>query len=100
MTEMLSSDKRDRLLDELNRTSSAPWTITYNKLHKSFEFTDFVSAFGFMTQVAIKAEKANHHPEWFNVYKRVDIDLITHEAGGITQKDFDLAGSIEQIYQR
>ena len=61
-------------------------------------FDDFVRAFGFMTSVAIVAEKANHHPNWENVYNRVKIALSTHDSGGLTQKDFDLAAKIDEVY--
>ena len=67
------------------------WQIKEEKLFKSFLFSDFVSAFGFMSKVALKAEKMNHHPEWFNVYKKVDIYLTTHDSGGITELDVALA---------
>lgn len=70
------------------------WSMVNGKLHKTFKFSDFTTAFGFMTQVAIAAEKMNHHPEWSNVYNTVNIDLTTHDAGGITQNDIDLAGII------
>ena len=73
------------------------WTVENGKLHREYKFGDFVTAFGFVAQAALLAERANHHPEWFNVYNRVVIDLTTHEAGGITQKDFDLAREMEQI---
>ena len=76
------------------------WTIEDGKLHREYRFRDFVQAFGFMTQVALLAERAAHHPEWFNVYNRVVIDLTTHEASGITQKDLDLAREMEQIAGR
>lgn len=62
-----------------------------------FTFPDFVAAFGFMTRVAILAEKADHHPEWSNVYNRVDIILTTHDAGGLSQRDIDLAHAIEGL---
>lgn len=58
---------------------------------KSYEFADFKAAFGFMAQVALKAEQMDHHPEWFNVYKRIDVTLATHDAGGVTGKDVELA---------
>jgi 4a-hydroxytetrahydrobiopterin dehydratase len=77
-----------------------PWTLVDGKLHREYRFGNFVQAFGFMAQVALLAERANHHPEWFNVYNRVVVDLTTHEAGGITQKDFDLAGEMEEIAGR
>jgi len=60
-------------------------------------FGDFAEAFGFMTRVAILAEKADHHPEWFNVYNRVDILLTTHDAGGLSQRDVNLATAIDAI---
>ena len=62
---------------------------------KTFEFADFVAAFGFMTRVALVAERMNHHPEWFNVYRRVEVKLTTHDAGGITELDFELARVME-----
>jgi 4a-hydroxytetrahydrobiopterin dehydratase len=71
------------------------WSFKEAGIEKSFQFTDFVAAFGFMTRVAIYAEKANHHPEWSNVYNRVSIRLSTHDAGGLTDKDFSLARQIE-----
>jgi 4a-hydroxytetrahydrobiopterin dehydratase len=73
------------------------WTIEDGKLHREYRFRDFVQAFGFMAQIALLAERAAHHPEWFNVYNRVVVDLTTHEAQGITQKDLDLAREMEQI---
>jgi len=74
------------------------WTVVDGKLHREFVFKDFVQAFGFMTQVALLAERADHHPEWFNVYKTVIVDLTTHEADGITQRDFDLARGMDRIF--
>lgn len=73
------------------------WTIKNGKLHKDFSFSDFTEAFSFMTKVALHAEKKNHHPEWFNVYNRVSIDLMTHDAGGITTNDVELAKFIESV---
>ncbi len=73
------------------------WTVEKGKLHREYRFRDFVHAFGFMAQAALVAERAAHHPEWFNVYNRVVVDLTTHEAGGITEKDFALARAMEQI---
>ena len=67
------------------------WSLRQGKLHREFQFDDFVTAFGFMTRGALHAEKANHHPEWFNVYNRVVIDLATHDVDGISEKDFALA---------
>ncbi|MGL5032908.1 MAG: 4a-hydroxytetrahydrobiopterin dehydratase [Microcystaceae cyanobacterium] len=72
-------------------SSLEDWTLVSGKLHRQFQFKSFVEAFGFMTRLAIVAEKMDHHPEWLNVYNRVTIDLTTHDAGGITQLDVELA---------
>jgi len=66
-------------------------------IHKSFKFKDFTAAFGFMTQVALIAEKMDHHPEWFNVYNIVDITLTTHSTGGVSHLDIELARAIDQL---
>jgi len=73
------------------------WPETGKKISKTFEFKDFKEAFGFMTQVALKAEQMNHHPEWFNVYNKVKIELTTHDAGGVTEKDHELSKFIDSI---
>ncbi len=73
------------------------WSLVGGKLHREFKFQDFVGAFGFMTKVAILAEKINHHPEWSNVYNSVVLDLSTHEVGGISALDVDLARSIDAV---
>src|SRR3981081_4453432 len=73
------------------------WTVLGGKLHKDFEFPDFVHAFGFMATAAIAIERMNHHPEWFNVYNRVAVDLTTHDAGGISKKDFELAALLDSL---
>ena len=78
-------------------TGLAGWSVEDGKLHKEFVFKDFVEAFGFMTRAAICAERANHHPEWFNVYKKVRVDLTTHEAGGITEFDVALASQMNRL---
>ena len=67
------------------------WTLAQGKLHREYKFPDFVHAFGFMATSAIAIEKMNHHPEWFNVYNKVVVDLTTHDAGGISAKDVELA---------
>jgi 4a-hydroxytetrahydrobiopterin dehydratase len=71
------------------------WTVESGKLHKEFRFRDFVQAFGFMAQVALVAERMNHHPEWFNVYRTVRVDLTTHDANGLTEADFELARAMD-----
>jgi 4a-hydroxytetrahydrobiopterin dehydratase len=73
------------------------WRLHDDKLQRQFVFRNFVEAFGFMTQVALLAEAMNHHPEWSNVYNRVTIDLTTHDAGGITERDFNLATRINRV---
>ena len=67
---------------------------------RNLKFRNFAEAFGFMTEIAILAEKADHHPEWFNVYNRVDIVLATHESNGVTQRDLDLAEAIDKAAAR
>lgn len=76
----------------------AGWSIVSGNLHRVFEFKDFAQAFSFMTQVALAAEKMDHHPDWSNVWNKVTIDLSTHSAGGLTKNDFDLAGRIQKIH--
>ena len=75
------------------------WGIRNEKLHKEYIFKDFGQAFGFMSEVALVAESSNHHPEWFNVYKKVVVDLTTHEADGISERDFTLAEKMDEIAQ-
>ena len=87
---LLSDSDIDRELVSLPK-----WRRSGSSLMRSLTFNNFVDAFSFMTRVALLAEKANHHPDWSNVYNRVDIVLSTHDAGGLTQKDFDLATAID-----
>ena len=75
------------------------WSVVKGNLHHEFEFKDFTQAFGFMTRVALAAEKMDHHPDWSNAYNKVTVDLSTHSAGGLTKNDFDLAGKIQQIHR-
>ncbi|GIU72054.1 MAG: putative pterin-4-alpha-carbinolamine dehydratase [Candidatus Nitrosocaldaceae archaeon] len=87
----LSKGEIDKELSELKG-----WEIINGKLSKEFKFKDFNQAFGFMTRVALEAEKMNHHPEWFNVYNKVRIELITHDINGISNFDIMLAKKIEE----
>jgi 4a-hydroxytetrahydrobiopterin dehydratase len=73
------------------------WAVRDGKLHREFKFKSFVEAFGFMSSLALVAEAKGHHPEWRNVYNRVTIDLITHDSGGITMKDIDLARKANEL---
>jgi 4a-hydroxytetrahydrobiopterin dehydratase len=76
------------------------WSIENEKLHREFKFKNFAEAFGFMTSAAIESEKMDHHPEWFNVYSKVVVDLTTHSAGGITELDFELARKLNNLADR
>jgi 4a-hydroxytetrahydrobiopterin dehydratase len=73
------------------------WEFRGGKLHRELKFKNFRQAWGFMTQVALLAERANHHPEWSNVYNRVVIELTTHECNGLSRRDFDLARQINAV---
>jgi 4a-hydroxytetrahydrobiopterin dehydratase len=73
------------------------WTVVEGKLHKEYKFGDFIHAFGFMSTAALGIEKMGHHPEWFNVYNRVTVDLTTHDAQGITSKDAELAKFLDEV---
>lgn len=97
MIERFSQDVINISLKSLNRDCEYLWEIKDEKLYKEFKFTNFISAFGFMTQVAILAERENHHPEWSNMYNKVKIYLTTHEAKGISKRDFKLAQEIDKL---
>ena len=73
------------------------WSVVNEKLHKEFEFASFNEAFGFMTRAAMEIERMNHHPEWFNVYNRITVELTTHDAGGITKNDVNLAKILNSL---
>ena len=94
---LLGATELSHQLDQLNLSLEQPWQIVDHKLHKTFVLKSFIHAFGFMTQCAIVAEQMNHHPEWHNVYKTVTVNLTTHERGGITMLDFQLAQKMEQF---
>ncbi|XGW22519.1 hypothetical protein V3C99_005053 [Haemonchus contortus] len=92
----LTEEQRKELLNPL---MTAGWKMVDGRdaMKKSFQFKDFNEAFGFMSRVALKAEKMDHHPEWFNVYNKVDITLSTHDCGGLSQNDITLAKFIESV---
>ena len=73
------------------------WKLADGKLHREYQFADFVGAFGFMSSVALVAQAMDHHPEWFNVWSKVVVDLTTHDAGGISERDFKLAAEMEKL---
>lgn len=84
-------------LQELNAGAREPWELSKGKLRKVFSFADFIGAFGFMTEVALIAERMNHHPEWANVYNRVTVDLSSHDVGGLSELDFELASRLDSL---
>ncbi|MAY33485.1 MAG: 4a-hydroxytetrahydrobiopterin dehydratase [Pseudomonadota bacterium] len=96
MTEKLTGDERDAALADLSKTG---WTITDGRdaITKEFTFSDFTAAFGWMTRIAIFAEKWNHHPEWCNVYRSVRVTLTTHDVGGLSALDVKLAKKMDEI---
>lgn len=77
--------------------SLAGWSVQNGKLHKQFQFKDFIEAFGFMASMALVSESGGHHPEWFNVYSKITVDLTTHDAGGITLKDINWARAANEL---
>ena len=81
-------------------TALPEWSVAQDKLHREYKFADFVAAFGFMTGAALVAQAMDHHPEWFNVWNTVRVDLSTHDAGGITALDFQLARAMEDLARR
>lgn len=88
MASKLPAEQRTQVLRDLDG-----WNEVQDRdaISRTFRFADFNEAFGFMTRIALKAEQMNHHPEWFNVWNRVDVTLTTHDAGGVTQLDVELA---------
>jgi 4a-hydroxytetrahydrobiopterin dehydratase len=76
------------------------WTVEDGKLHRDYQFADFVAAFSFMSGSALLAQGMDHHPEWFNVWNKVRVDLATHDAGGITALDVKLAQAMEELAER
>ena len=93
MDKLSAEDRKRFLADHPN------WTMVDGRdaMSASFRFENFVDAFGFMTQIALRAEKMDHHPEWFNVYNRVEVTLTTHDADGVTEKDVELAQFMDDL---
>lgn len=91
-SQLLGSDQINSLASEL-----PAWSLVNGKLHRDLRFADFSAAFGFMARVALVAEQLGHHPEWSNVWNRVTIELTTHDAGGLTERDVELARRIDAI---
>ncbi|QHQ36478.1 4a-hydroxytetrahydrobiopterin dehydratase [Algicella marina] len=96
MAEKLSETERETALSELQETG---WSLDADRdaISKEFKFSNFVSAFGWMSQVAMVAEKMNHHPEWSNVYNNVSVTLTTHDAEGLTELDLKLARRMDKL---
>ena len=94
MSEKLAGEARNEALGNLDGWSEVDGR---DAISKSFQFKDFNAAFGWMSRVAMVAEKMDHHPEWFNVYRTVDVTLATHDAGGVTEKDIALAKAMDRF---
>ena len=99
MATKLSDNEINEKLKALNELVSddTPWEQSGDAIKKTFMFKIFIRAFGWMSQIAIWAEKLKHHPEWFNVYNKVEVTLTTHDAGGLTELDFSLAEKMEKF---
>ncbi|KAF0748553.1 pterin-4-alpha-carbinolamine dehydratase [Aphis craccivora] len=95
MPSLLTKEERVELLQPL---LSNQWSLVQDRdaIYKEFLFSDFIQAFGFMTQVALKSEKMNHHPEWFNVYNKVQVTLSTHDVSGLSSNDINLATFLDK----
>ena len=85
----------EQIQTEIEKLSK--WSVVDGKLHKDIKFSSFNEAFCFMTKASMEIEKMNHHPEWFNVYNKLTIDLMTHDAGGITENDINLAKILDSL---
>jgi 4a-hydroxytetrahydrobiopterin dehydratase len=94
MDKLSEADLRDAL------SGLSGWSIDKGKLHREYKFRDFIHAFGFMSTAALAIEKMGHHPEWFNVYNRVSVDLTTHDSGGVTLKDLELAHVLDDVAKK
>ena len=95
MAELISKDKLNQKINNLSKN----WVIEDVLLKGSFVFKNFDDAFSFMKKVAIKCEEMNHHPKWTNVYNKIDVELYTHDSGGITEKDFELSSYMDAEFK-
>ncbi|MFL2602245.1 MAG: 4a-hydroxytetrahydrobiopterin dehydratase [Flavobacteriaceae bacterium] len=95
MAELISKDKLNQKINNLSKN----WVIEDVLLKGSFVFKNFDDAFSFMKKVAIKCEDMNHHPKWTNVYNKIDVELYTHDSGGITEKDFELSSYMDAEFK-
>ena len=100
MAEKFTEQQVTEALAALNadKAEEQQWLLIDGKLVKTFKFKSFIRAFGWMSQAAIWAEKLRHHPEWFNVYNKVEVKLVTHDVDGISDLDFKLAEKMELVY--
>ena len=98
----MSEDRRRLTEAEINSALAGlgGWSLVDGKLHREFKFRDFVEAIGFMTSAAMVIQELDHHPEWFNVYQTVRVDLVTHSAGGVTASDVKLATKLNELADR
>ncbi|MBZ2164227.1 4a-hydroxytetrahydrobiopterin dehydratase [Alteromonas stellipolaris] len=99
MSKILTREEIQENLSMLNEglEENERWTLSDNAIEKTFTFKSFIRAFGWMSQIAIWAEKLKHHPEWFNVYNRIEVKLTTHDVGGLSELDFKLATKMESF---
>ena len=95
MAELISKDELNQKINNLSKN----WVIEDVFLKASFVFKNFDDAFSFMKKVAIKCEDMNHHPKWTNVYNKIDVELYTHDSGGITEKDFELSSYMDAEFK-
>ena len=95
MAELISKDELNQKINNLSKN----WVIEDVFLKGSFVFKNFDDAFSFMKKVAIKCEDMNHHPKWTNVYNKIDVELYTHDSGGITEKDFELSSYMDAEFK-
>ncbi|MEM6794901.1 MAG: 4a-hydroxytetrahydrobiopterin dehydratase [Acidobacteriota bacterium] len=93
----MGATKLDSAAIEEELAKLTGWELRDGKIHKDYSFADFSEAFGFMTRAALAAEAMQHHPEWFNVWNRVSVDLNTHDVGGLSNYDFELAAKFDAL---